>query len=125
MNKTLSKEITKRSRLRHKLLNTKIDIDRKACIKQCNYVVSLLRNEKKNFYSNLDTKVVVDELTFWKIVKPLLSEKIGKHFKNNLVKDDKIISREEQIAKKFSEYFISILILNMPSNGYRCPDSSE
>ena len=42
-----------------------------------------------------------------------------------MVEDGKIISRDDQIAKKFSEYFISIPILNMPSNGYKCPDSSE
>ena len=63
--------------------------------------------------------------TFWKTVKPLLSEKVTKHSKINLVEDGKIISRDDQIAKKFSEYFISIPILNMPSNGYKCPDSSE
>ena len=45
MIKTLSKEIMKRSRLRNKFLNTKIDIDRKAYNKQRNYIVSLLRNE--------------------------------------------------------------------------------
>ena len=92
--------------------------------KQRNNVASLLRNEKKNFYSNLDTKVVIDNRTFWKTVKPLLSEKVTKHFKINLVKDDKIISRDDQIAKKFSKYFISIPILNMPSNGYKCQDLS-
>ena len=42
-----------------------------------------------------------------------------------MVKNDKIISHDNQIAKKFSEYFISIPILNMPSNGYKCPDSSQ
>ena len=42
-----------------------------------------------------------------------------------MVKNDKIISHDNQIAKKFSEYYISIPILNMPSNGYKCPDSSE
>ena len=52
--------IMKRSRLRNKFLNTKIDIDRKAYNKQRNYVVSLLRNEKNNFYSNLDTKIIVE-----------------------------------------------------------------
>ena len=41
-----------------------------------------------------------------------------KHSKINLVEDDKIISCDDQIAKKFSEHFISISILNMPSNGY-------
>ena len=125
MNKKLSKEIMKKSRLRNKFLNTKSDIDRKAYNKQRNYVVSLLRNEKKNFYSNLDTKVVTDNRTFWKTVKPLLSEKVTKHSKINLVEDNKIISCDDQIAKTFSEYFINIPILNMPSNGYKCPDSPE
>ena len=64
-------------------------------------------------------------MTFWKTVKPLLSEKVTKNSKINLVQDDNIISRDDQIAKKFSEYFINIPILNMPSNGYKCPDSSE
>ena len=81
MNKKLSKKIMKRSRLRNKFLNTKSDIDRKAYNKQRNYVVSLLRNEKKNFYSNLDTKIVIDNKTFWKTVKPFLFEKVTKHSK--------------------------------------------
>ena len=70
MNKKLSKEIMKRSRLRNKCLNKKSDIDRKAYDKQRNYVASLLRNEKKKFYSNLDTKVVIDNRRFRKTVKP-------------------------------------------------------
>ena len=53
MNKKLSKEIMKRSRLRNKFLNTRSDLDRKAYKKQRNYVVSLLRKAKKQFYSNL------------------------------------------------------------------------
>ena len=47
MNKKLSKEIMKMSRLRNKFLNTKSDLDRKAYNKQRNYVVSLMRKEKK------------------------------------------------------------------------------
>ena len=116
MNKKLIKEIMKRSRLRNKFLNTKSDIDRKAYNKQRNYVVSLLRNEKKNFYSSLDAKVVIDNRTFWKTVKPILSEKATKHSKNNLIEDDEIISRDDQIAKKFSE---------LTSNRYKCPHLSE
>ena len=57
MNKKLSKEIMKRSRLRNKFLNTKGDIDKKAYNKYRNYVFCLLRNEKTNFYSNLDTRL--------------------------------------------------------------------
>ena len=62
---------------------------------------------------------------FWNPVKPLLSEKVTKHSKINLLEDNKINSRDDQIAKKFSEYFTNIPVLNMPSNGYKCPDSSE
>ena len=107
------------------MLNTKSDIERKDYNKQRNYLVSLLRNEKNNFYSNVDTKVVTDNRTFWKTMKHLLFQKVTKHSKINLVEDDKIISCDDQIAKKFSEYFINITILNMPSNGYKWPDSSE
>ena len=73
----------------------------------------LVFEEMSNFYSNLDTKFVPDNRVFWKIVKPFLSEKVTKHSKINLVEDNKIISQEHQIAKKFSEYFINIPILNM------------
>ena len=82
MNKKLSKKIMKISRLRNKFCFSS-DIDRKAYNKQRNYVVSLLKNEKKNFYRNLDTKVATDNGTFWKTVKPLLSEKVTKHSKIN------------------------------------------
>ena len=116
--------LEKRPRLRNKFLNTKSDIDRKDYNKQCNFVVSLQRNGKKNFYSNLDTKFVTDNRVFWKTVKPFLSEKVTKHSKINLAEDDKTISRDEHIAKKLSKYFINISSLNMPSNGYKCSDSS-
>ena len=117
--------LEKRSRLKNKFLNKKSDIDRKAYNKQCNYVVSLLRNGKKNFYSNLDTKVLTDNRVFWKTVKPFLSQKVTKHFKIKFAEDEKTISRDDQIAKKLSKYFINIPSLNMPSNGYKCPYSSE
>ena len=87
----------KRSHLRNKFLNTKSDIDRKACNKQRNCVVSLLRNEKKSFYSNHDTKVAIDNRTFWKTVKPLLYENVTKHSKISMVEHDKVISRDEQV----------------------------
>ena len=105
MKKQIEKEIIKSSHLRNKFLNTKSYIDRKAYNKQHNYVVGLLRNEKKNFYSNLDTIAVTDNKTFLKTVKPLLSEKVTKHSKINLTEDDKIISCDSQIANMFSGYF--------------------
>ena len=64
MNKKLSKEIMKRSRLRNKFLNTRSELDRKAYNKQRNYVVNSLRNVKKEFYGNLNTSVLTENRTF-------------------------------------------------------------
>ena len=88
MNKKLSKEIIKTSRLRDKILNTKSDLDRKAYKTQRNYVVSLLRKEKNRF--------TVIRIT--------------------LIEEERIISQDHLIAKTFNEYLISIPIKNMPKN---------
>ena len=110
--KTLSKEIMKSSPLRNKFLNTKSDIDRKVYNKQRNYIVSLLRKEKKDFHGNLDISKVTDNRVFWKIVKLKIPDKVKIR---SLVEDDKILSQDAEIAKTFNE-FINILILNMPKN---------
>ena len=126
MNTKLSKEIMKRSCLRNKFLITKSDLDRKAYNKQRNYVVSLMRKEKKEFYGNLNTSVLTENRTFWKTVKPFLAEKSKKVSKITLIEDNQIISQDKQIAKIFNEYFISIPILNMPTNQeFEYSDSPE
>ena len=69
MNKKLSKEIMKRSRLRNKFLNTKSDLDRKAYNKQRNYVVSLMRKEKKEFNGKLNTSFLTENRTLNRTLK--------------------------------------------------------
>ena len=66
----------RRSRLRNKFLNTKSGIDRKAYNKQRNLCVSLIRSEKKNFFSNINTSDMTDNKIFWKTVKPFFTDKI-------------------------------------------------
>ena len=64
MNKTLSKEIMKRTRLRNKFLKNRNDYNKREFSKQRNYCVSLVRKSKKLYYSNLDEKKVTDNKTF-------------------------------------------------------------
>ena len=64
INKTINKEIMKRSRLRKKFLNPKSDIDRKAYNKQRNLCVGLIRREKKNFFNNISTRDITDNKLF-------------------------------------------------------------
>ena len=66
----------KSSGLRNKFLNTKSDIDRKAYNKQHNLCVTLIRSEKENFFSNINTSDITDHKTFWKMVKSFFTNKI-------------------------------------------------
>ena len=75
INKKINKEIMKRSRARNKFLNKKSDIDRKTYNKQLNLCVSLIRSEKKNFFSNINTSDITDH-AFWKTVKLFFTDKI-------------------------------------------------
>ena len=68
----------KRTCLRNRFLNTKSDLDRKEYNKQRNYVVSLLRKEKKEFYGNFNTSVLTKYRTPLKTVKPFLAESLKK-----------------------------------------------
>ena len=99
INKTLSKAIMKRSRLRNKFLSTKSNIHRKVYNKQRNYVVSLLRKGKKDFYGNPDISRMTDNRAFWKTVKPKISDKVKTRSKFTLAEDEKILSKMLKLLK--------------------------
>lgn len=44
--------------------------------KQCNLCVNLLQEVKKQYFSNVDSKLITDNKKIWKSVKPLFSYKI-------------------------------------------------
>ena len=93
MNRTLSKEIIKRSRLRNKFLKSKSEADKKNYVKQRNYCVSLLRRTKKEYYGNLDPRKVVYYRAFLRTVKPFLSNKSVENEKMILVKKEKFLQK--------------------------------
>ena len=84
-----------RSRLRNKFLNTNSDIDRNAYNKQRNLCVSLIKGDKKNFFSNINTSHITDNKTFWKTVKLFFTDKIKTKSKIMLI-EKKIFSQEGQ-----------------------------
>ena len=75
MNKALPKEIMTRTRLRSKFLKDRSEENKKKYSKQRNYCVSLLRKSKSNYFGNLNEKDIDDSKTFWKTIKPFLSDK--------------------------------------------------
>ena len=71
MNKTLSKAVMTRSRLRNKFLKNPNNVNRTGYTKYRNYCTRLFKKEKKAFYNNLDTTLITDNRKFRKTVKPL------------------------------------------------------
>ena len=105
------------SRLRNKFLKTKAEVDKIAYKKQRNHCVSLTRKTKKEYYSSLDEKCVIDNKKFWKTVKPFLSDKTMVDDKITLVENDEIITDDLKIAETFNNFFSEIVPnLNITTN---------
>ena len=123
MNKTLSKAVMTRSRLRNKYIKNPSIENKVNYTRYRNYCTGLLRKGKKSFYNNLDTKMVTDNRKFWKTIKPLFSDK---HFSNNkitLLEGDEIISNDNKIAEIFNAYFANI-VENLDIEGFITCDYS-
>ena len=94
----------KRSRPRNKFLNTKSDTDRKAYNKQRNLCVSLIRSEKKDFFSNINTCDITDNKTFRKTVKPFFTDKIKTKSKITLIEKNCLPGRSRGNSFRKNNY---------------------
>ena len=109
MNKIISKEKMKRTRLKNKLLKNRNNYNKKEFSKQRNYCVSVVRKSKKLHYSNLDEKKITDDKTFWKTIKPFLSNKIVSREKVTLIEEDEIIESDINTAQILNTSFSNIV----------------
>ena len=98
INKHISKEIAKRSRLRNKFLKTRNDTDKFNYNKQRNFWVSLIRKEKSKYFSNLNTKDVTDNKKVWKTIKPCFSDKYKNSERIVLTENDEIVMEDGRVA---------------------------
>ena len=115
MDSKLNHAIMLRSKLRNKFLKSRSNKDRKAYKKQGNLCVSLLRQNKKDYFETLDIKSVTDNKMFWKTVAPLFSNKSKASNKITLSENEKLITNDQKSAEVFNNYFNSIVEeLNIP-----------
>ena len=117
MNKVMSKEIMKRSKLRNKHNKIPTDKNHTAYKKQKNLCVKLSRKNKKDNFSNLD---INKNKRFWESVKPLFSDKQKVRQKINLIEDENIISSDKEIAEKLNNFFVNAVSnLNIVGSFFR------
>ena len=105
----LNHAIMLRSKLRNKFLKNRSNKGREAYKKRRNLCVSLLRQNKKDYFGTLDIKSVTDNKMFWKTVAPLFSNKSRASNKITLSKNEKLIINDQQCAEVFNNYFNSIV----------------
>ena len=108
MNREIKKSIMTRTRLKSKYIKSPSADNNLAYKTQRNYCTKLLRKRKCEYYSNLETKLITDNKTFWNTVKPLFSNKMNTSHKITLINENKIISKNSEIAEIFNEYFSTV-----------------
>ena len=84
MTKSLRKEIMLRSRLLNKLLKTKTEESKQLYNKQRNHCVTLLRKAKRNYFAELDNRILKDIKNFGKQQTTIFRKSIPKriHYNN-------------------------------------------
>ena len=98
-----------RMKLRNTFLRNRSEKNKESYDIQRNYCVSLLRKSKRDYYNNLNEKNICDNRKFWKVVKPLLSNKIVSNEKITLVEGKEIIKTNQANAKVLNNFFSNII----------------
>ena len=109
MTKQLAKAIMNRTRQKNKFLNKPTLDNKLKYTKQRNYCVTLLRKEKKKYFSSLNISNISDNKNFWKTVKPFFSERDAINKKIILVENDEIITNDEEIAEIMNNFFSNVV----------------
>ena len=108
MNRALRKAVMLRTRLKNKYNKSRTVQNWEAFRKQRNLCVKLFRTEKRNFYKNLDISQITDNQKFWNTVKPFISNKNKAKAKITLIEDERIISKDEEVAETLNDYFVTV-----------------
>ena len=77
--------------------------------------VNLIRSEKKNFFSNINTSDITGHRTFWKTVKPFFTDN-NAYRKKNISREgqeervsEKSITKDQFVAEVFNKFFTNIV----------------
>ena len=112
----------RRTRLRNNFLNDSSEENKRRYSKQNNYCLSILRKSESKYFGNLNKKKISDNKTFWKTIKPFLSDKITSTQKITLIDKEKIIMGDNNTAEVLNTFFPNI-VSNLKIEGYSNCDS--
>ena len=105
MTKKIRKAMMFCTKLRNTYLKNPNEVNCRDYKKQRSHCVKLLNQAKKNYYENLNPKLITDNRKFWKAIKPSFSEKTRTSSNYILYDEEKIVDNENEVAEKFNHYF--------------------
>ena len=110
MTPDLRKAIYTRSRLKNRFNKNPTKENEASYKKQRNKCVSLRKKAIKIHFKKATKYGIMDSQAFWKLVKPFLSNKGGLEGSDiSLIKNDRIITNDEELANIFNDHYINIV----------------
>ena len=82
-------------------------IEKKKYSKQLNYCVSLLRRIKKDYYSNLNEKIITDNTKIWKRFTSFLSYKVFSNETITSVENNKFVNDDNETTNIMNTFFLT------------------
>ena len=110
MTNEFRKAVYNRSRLRNKFCKIRSEENEKLYKKQRNKCVAIRKKSIRNYFNKIGSGNIVTNRNFWKISKPLLSNK--GHLENvdiMLNHNNKIVCNDHELVKVFNEHYIDII----------------
>ena len=108
MTKELRAAIMQRSKLRQKFLKERTNDSKHLYNRQRNLCVSLLRKTKRDYFKQLNNKVISDNKKFWQTISPLFSEKAFRKETIILKDSNRTITNNHELAETFNTFFSNI-----------------
>ena len=105
------KNIMKRSKLRNKHLHERTNEAKSLYNKQRNLCVSILLKNKRDYFGNLNNKIITDNRKFWKTISSFLSEKAFHRECITLKESNKTVTNNAELAETYNTFFSKIAIL--------------
>ena len=96
MTKSLRKVIMRHSELESKYLKNRTIENKAKYKKQNNFCSKLYKKERKIFCLNLELNQITDNKKFWKIIKPLLSDKCIQSYVITLINNENVTSDQRR-----------------------------
>ena len=97
-----------RSRLKNVLNLHPSEENKETFRKQRNCCNSLKRKCKQKFYNDISDHAISNSKTFWSPIRPVFTDEVKTSSKIILIENKKIISKNNELADIFSDYFSNI-----------------